>query len=516
MLCAAWVATGCSMLSEPGGPDHCSLQAERNGEQPCGEGRRCLATPTTSGDVGECRSVLCAPDDITERGNGLPEQCNGIDDDCDGLVDEGNDWNADGEIQPEESFDRDGDGFTTCGTRPRSEGDGGRPGVSPDLVDCNDMDANVHPGRPGEPAPEEVCDGRDNDCDGLADLVPTSDGGTRPPCLDDGYICDAQRAACIFDCASCPAGYRCDITAEPARCAPGRCDTGGIECPADTFCSSEYGACLRRKPIGERCSVDAECESGVCYQSTLLEGYGLSLSGTVGICSQACCNDRDCASDAVCWAPGNGVRGCIPRALLHGIASPGDPCASSDTCTSLACLPGANECLAPCVHAEGDCPDGSACSIARVGDGGPLRTACFPGDRGEDEPIPCAMGQDCPSYRCTFLGDPSPSGRFLCPAFCKPVLADDDNFVTRCQRDDAFIDAWLGRCVLGFGDQCRPLVSDDEECESNLDCRDQLCEARRCVGRCCRDEDCGSGRICRPRPGPRSPFEMRCTDDPRR
>jgi MYXO-CTERM domain-containing protein len=67
---------------------------------------------------------------------GAYELCNGVDEDCDGVVDEGT-----------ECFDDDGDGYT--------ELDG----------DCNDGDAQVNPGRI-----EILENGVDDDCDGVTDL----------------------------------------------------------------------------------------------------------------------------------------------------------------------------------------------------------------------------------------------------------------------------------------------------------------------------------------------------------
>ncbi len=88
---------------------------------------------------------------------GAPELCDGIDNDCDGLVDD-----EDGGADAQRMFvDADGDG----------SGDASRPifacsagnGVAASAGDCDDTDPTV------APALSEVCDGLDNDCDGLVD-----------------------------------------------------------------------------------------------------------------------------------------------------------------------------------------------------------------------------------------------------------------------------------------------------------------------------------------------------------
>jgi len=84
---------------------------------------------------------------------GAPEDCDGVDDDCDGEVDEGamGTWYA----------DADGDGWGDA-LAPTEACD--QPsGAVTDSTDCDDADAQVHPGAP------ERCDGLDEDCDGEVD-----------------------------------------------------------------------------------------------------------------------------------------------------------------------------------------------------------------------------------------------------------------------------------------------------------------------------------------------------------
>ena len=93
---------------------------------------------------------------------GAPELCDGQDNDCDGMVDEG-------VVQEicDNGLDDNGDGRIDC-TDPCCVGrpgcfDGDGDGFSPNSGDCDDDDPAVHPGA------LEVCDGVDNDCNGLID-----------------------------------------------------------------------------------------------------------------------------------------------------------------------------------------------------------------------------------------------------------------------------------------------------------------------------------------------------------
>lgn len=83
---------------------------------------------------------------------GAAEVCNEVDDDCDGAVDEG----------VKTTFYRDADG-DTYGTNTTTQACSRPSGYATRSGDCNDANASIKPGA------TEVCDGKDNDCDGNID-----------------------------------------------------------------------------------------------------------------------------------------------------------------------------------------------------------------------------------------------------------------------------------------------------------------------------------------------------------
>src|SRR5690606_12503240 len=98
------------------------------------------------------RNTECA-DTRASTCPGAPEVHDGEDNDCDGAVDERlpsvQDWYR----------DVDGDGFgAAASAKTACKAPEGYVG---DDTDCNDSEAAIRPGAP------ELCDGRDNDCDGV-------------------------------------------------------------------------------------------------------------------------------------------------------------------------------------------------------------------------------------------------------------------------------------------------------------------------------------------------------------
>ena len=117
----------------------------------------------------------CAPLDAA-RHHAAAELCNGVDDDCDGLVDDG--WP-----------DVDGDGVADC-VDADADGDG-----DPDATDCAPLDPKIHHNA------AEVCNGKDEDCDAVADDgFPDPDGDGLASCVDPDD--DGDAIPDVFD--DCP------------------------------------------------------------------------------------------------------------------------------------------------------------------------------------------------------------------------------------------------------------------------------------------------------------------------
>ncbi len=114
----------------------------------------CTAPPSTSADDTDCDDADAAVNPAAI------EICNSIDDDCDGRIDQDDPDLANG-VPWYIDYDADGYGSpngvytTTSCTAP--------PGYSATADDCEDRDADIHPGA------TETCDGVDQDCDGTID-----------------------------------------------------------------------------------------------------------------------------------------------------------------------------------------------------------------------------------------------------------------------------------------------------------------------------------------------------------
>jgi hypothetical protein len=397
---AAWVwalsLCGCSLLVDPDSlAIKCDVPAGRTMADPClSVGLHCVAS--------ECKPCKATT-----------EICNGIDDDCDGVIDNGQ--------------DEDGDGFTWCG------------GGIAALADCAPTDPAIHPGRPDGPdgpaiaAPEEVCDGKDNDCDGQVD-----------------------------DALACMTSQTCAMTG----------------CPTGQICDAMMGVCIVPRPVGSGCMTDTDCAGGFCVKP---KDFGLTVEITDNRCATACCNDADCDEGSVCVVNSAGSRLCLPANIAARPATTPSRCTADADCGGGIC--DANKCKPRC-FSDKDCGDGtcvlnSATTEQRLWmcrdapgrlDAGAI---CFPPPL-----IGPTLTPQCKSGFCSDAG-----------ACTKPCGHDKD-----CDTDEA--------CRYGLQRQLLPTESLITSCEprASTQSTDTLC---------CTNADCGKG-MCAPKSVDPSFWAMVC------
>jgi hypothetical protein len=238
-------------LSFPGNPEVCDGKDndclngcddgedhDSDGYTPCG---------TTLPDEDWCYEPDPTLEDCLDDGPGAAaihpdatELCDGDDNDCDGICDD----DGDGVIDP------DGDGYTSCGSIVDSCG------TDPANIDCEPEQPEVNPA-----SPAELCNGYDDDCDGV-----------RYPERVGCYTTGISPASCLL-------GFRDCNDADPNGGGFGECspidDPGQAGVPA-AFCDA-FEACEQAgAPDPFACANDQVVPNADSIDCTLATFNGLA------------------------------------------------------------------------------------------------------------------------------------------------------------------------------------------------------------------------------------------------
>ena len=190
-----------------------------------GQGDRDTALPAVDHDGDGYDTVVDCDDVHADVNPDAAEVCDGLDNDCDGTVDDG--------ATDATTYYADGDG-DSFGDAASATAECSQPsGYVTDATDCDDAQVASFPGNP------ELCDGRDNDCDGTVD----DDAGDVVTYWADGDSDGYGDGDAPLDACDLPVGYAetagdCDDT--DAAIHPDAAETDCTD-PVDYNCDASTG-----------------------------------------------------------------------------------------------------------------------------------------------------------------------------------------------------------------------------------------------------------------------------------
>ncbi|MEK7606631.1 MAG: peptidoglycan DD-metalloendopeptidase family protein [Patescibacteria group bacterium] len=352
--------------------------------KPCVVGKGACAREGSMVCTADGKATVCSVD----ASKPSTELCDGKDNDCDGKTDE--DWKK---------------GLASDLGKPCTVGKGGcaRNG---EMVCTGDGLATACSADAGKPI-AEVCDTKDNDCDGQIDEntdVDCQDGifcNGSEECLNgackrgEPFICPEQDTACVYF--TCEDGQRgCISNPKVISCTGKQCGDDGCggscgECVSGKICTAQ-GTCANASPqcpsimdCGSRdCGPDPVCGEScgecvnpplpLCADSVTLRTFSVPASCAQGVC-QYSISDMVCASGCQNGQCQNCTPSCVGKQC--GTDGCGGSCGTCDdgfVCTTDDCdLNGQCQNVSDSVI----CNDGKFCNGVESCD---ITLACVPGD----------------------------------------------------------------------------------------------------------------------------------------
>ncbi|MBI5534207.1 MAG: hypothetical protein HY898_15900 [Deltaproteobacteria bacterium] len=229
-------------------------------------------------------------------------------------------------------------------------------------TDCDDDNPAIFKGA------IEVCDGKDNDCDGKTDV---------------GATCSGLQT-CTAGACSCPPANTCGADCIDKQTSDLHCGTCGNACPSAAHCQAGACVCTAGAAICSGLCVDLDNDPNNCGSCNAKCAAGYACQNKTCLCTKTPCNGAciDTASD-----PAN-CGGC------------NKPCGAGQSCVSGQCTCPGNvaACNGACPNYQTDPFNCGGCAIA------------------------CTGGKTCVSGSCQCT-----SGLSACGGVCVNTLVDPQN-----------------------------------------------------------------------------------------